>query len=211
MYGSSRPVTSANLASQFCYCLNVDTLLRSSWLISKDLSLLQKHEIEAYINEPHKKSGDLLKGYQIAMDPTEWEETLEEQRVAIEEAEANEEVDQLEDGDDVEVDTKKSKVSKKRKREGEPKPRKKESKKSASAEAKEKKGLTKKKGSRKNGVRSKDTIESEDEGAEDAEGEDAPAESSRRSGPAAKRAKKDKGGDDGNYGASLALRHRVRP
>ena len=28
---------------------------RSSWLVSKDISKLQKHEIEFYVNEPHKK------------------------------------------------------------------------------------------------------------------------------------------------------------
>ena len=134
------------------------------------------------------------------MNPREWEETLEEQQAAIEEAEANEEVDQLEDVDeDDEDEPKKAKPSKKRKRESEPKPKKKkEPKKSGSAESKEKKvGIKKKSG--KNGMRSKETIESEDDGAEDAEGEDAPAESSRKSGGASKRAKKDKSGDDGDF------------
>lgn len=173
----------------------------SSWAVSKDLSLLQKHEIEAYINEPHKKSGDLLQGYKIAMNPREWEESLEEQQAAIEEAEANEEVDQLEDADEDEEDEpKKAKATKKRKRESETKPKKKKEPKkstSAGAETKEKKAGAKK-GGKKNGIRSKETIESEDDGAEDAEGEDAPAESSKKSGPASKRAKKDKGGDDGD-------------
>lgn len=182
----------------------------SSWAVSKDLSLLQKHEIEAYINEPHKKSGDLLQGYKIAMNPREWEEKLEEQRAANEEAEANEEVDQLEDAEEEEEgEPKKVKPNaKKRKREHEPKPKKKrEPKKSASAgaESKEKKAGVKKKAGKKNGVMSKETIESEDDGGEDAEGEDAPAESSKKSGPVSKRAKKDKGGDDGDLGKCHSL------
>ena len=43
----------------------------------KDISKLQKHEIEAYINEPFRKNGDLLKGYKIALDPTSWEEEVQ--------------------------------------------------------------------------------------------------------------------------------------
>ena len=38
----------------------------------KEISHLQKHEIEAYINEPHRKTPDLLEGYKIALDPAEW-------------------------------------------------------------------------------------------------------------------------------------------
>ncbi|KAF8585893.1 Tudor/PWWP/MBT [Ramaria rubella] len=188
------------------YCVRFFPAGDYSWAVSKDLSLLQKHEIEAYINEPSKKNGDLLAGYKIAMNPSVWEEGLEEQRVALEEAEADEEVDQLEDGDDDDDDDepKKLKSSKKRKRESEPRPKKKrEPKKSSSAgaEGKEKKAAAKKKGGgKKNGIRSKETIESEDDGAEDAEGEDVPAESSKKSGSASKRAKKDKSGDDGDFG-----------
>ena len=40
----------------------------------KDISKLQQHEIQAYIDEPYKKSGDLLQGYKIALDPKKWEE-----------------------------------------------------------------------------------------------------------------------------------------
>ncbi|KAG6898968.1 hypothetical protein C0993_002146 [Termitomyces sp. T159_Od127] len=47
--------------------------LHSAWLVAKDISRLQPLEIEAYINEPFKKSGDLLAGYRTALDPAAWE------------------------------------------------------------------------------------------------------------------------------------------
>ncbi|PBK59513.1 hypothetical protein ARMSODRAFT_1071475, partial [Armillaria solidipes] len=40
-----------------------------SWLDPTDISKLQEHEIEAYMNELFKKSGDLLTGYKDALDP----------------------------------------------------------------------------------------------------------------------------------------------
>ncbi|KIY73025.1 Tudor/PWWP/MBT, partial [Cylindrobasidium torrendii FP15055 ss-10] len=41
-----------------------------AWLTPKDISRLQKHEVESYINDPVKKSGDLLSGYRIALNPS---------------------------------------------------------------------------------------------------------------------------------------------
>jgi outer membrane biosynthesis protein TonB len=181
----------------FLVSVKTKTFLLSSWAVSKDLSLLQKHEIEAYINEPHKKSGDLLQGYKIALNPSEWEAGLGTKQEAKEEEAADEEVDQLDEADDDNDDDepKKAKTGKKRKRESETKPKKKkEPKKSAGAEAKEKKTPAKKKTiGKKNGTRSKETIESEDDGEGE---EDAAAESSKKTGPVSKRARKGTAEDD---------------
>ena len=171
----------------------------SAWVVSKDLSLLQKHEIEAYINEPHKKSGDLLSGYKVALDPTEWETKMAEEQAEATAAEADMDIDQLDEGDeDDEDDDEPKKKSKKRKRESEVKPRKKESiKKAETPDPKDKKASPKKRGGKKNGIRSKENIESEDDGAEEAAGED---ESSKKAGPPAKKAKKEKPNEDGEFG-----------
>ena len=88
--------------------------MNSAWLVAKDISKLQPHEIESYINEPHKKSGDLLQGYRIALDPAKWEKEVEAAgQMAIEE-EANAEIDELESEHDDDDSTKAK--SKKRKR-----------------------------------------------------------------------------------------------
>ncbi|KAG1869768.1 hypothetical protein C8R48DRAFT_98786 [Suillus tomentosus] len=96
-----------------------------AWLVSKDISKLKQHEIEAYINEPHKKSGDLLTGYRIALDPSKWEKERENADLAAVEQEDNAPVDQL-DSDNEGDGTKKTSKTKKRKRESEappPKPK----------------------------------------------------------------------------------------
>jgi hypothetical protein len=41
----------------------------SAWVVPKDMSKLKEHEIQSYINEPHKRSGELLAGYKIALNP----------------------------------------------------------------------------------------------------------------------------------------------
>lgn len=67
------------------------------------MSKLQRHEIESYISEPHKKSSELLNGYRIALDPATW---LAEKEAMIQDTvdmEENAEIDQLaetEDGED---------------------------------------------------------------------------------------------------------------
>lgn len=68
----------------------------SAWLVSKDISKLQPHEIESYINEPYKKSGDLLQGYRIALDPSKWEQEIQAATQLAVEEEANAEIDELE-------------------------------------------------------------------------------------------------------------------
>ncbi|GJJ06846.1 hypothetical protein Clacol_010503 [Clathrus columnatus] len=185
------------------YCVRFFPSGDFSWTVAKDLSLLQKHEIEAYINEPHKKSAELLRAYKVAMDPSSWEASLATPGISTVDDgdEVEEEVDEL---DDAEEDSEKSttKTSKKRKRESETKPRKKKdistTKAAAGGEAKEKKTPAKKKPVKKNGMRSKETVESEDEGAAASAGAEqqseggAPPDSSKKPTPSSKRAKKEK-------------------
>lgn len=103
------------------YILSDSLSLDSAWLVAKDISKLQSHEIQSYISEPNKKSGELLQGYRIALDPTKWEEERETARRLVAEEEANAEVDQLdseEDGSgDLDEEDVKAKKSRKRKRE----------------------------------------------------------------------------------------------
>ncbi|KAJ8078344.1 hypothetical protein PM082_000551 [Marasmius tenuissimus] len=50
-----------------------------AWLTPKEISKLEKHDIEAYINKPRKTTPtnkELLAGYRAALNPTEWEMTL---------------------------------------------------------------------------------------------------------------------------------------
>ncbi|KAE9389960.1 Tudor/PWWP/MBT [Gymnopus androsaceus JB14] len=110
-----------------CYSVQFFPTGDYAWLTPKDISRLRLHEIEAYISDPAKRSGDLLQGYKIARDPTEWSEALAANRADEEEAEADvDEEDELEE--DERVASKKRKApsstaastSKKRKRESEP-------------------------------------------------------------------------------------------
>lgn len=47
-------------------------MLCSAWGLLKDISKLQKHEIEAFIQEPYRRSDTSL-SYKIALVPEEWE------------------------------------------------------------------------------------------------------------------------------------------
>ncbi|PAV18484.1 Tudor PWWP MBT [Pyrrhoderma noxium] len=157
------------------YCIRFFPAGDHAWLNTKDLSKLKKHEIEAYINEPHKKNGDLLSGYRVALDPSKWEEEMAKRQEAAEEADADEEVDELEgEEDDDGNDDDKPKV-KKRKRD-------------ADAAAKAKKKTDKPAKSKKNGPKSKTMIESEDEGER---GDDA-GPSNKAAQPPAKKLKREK-------------------
>jgi len=69
--------------------------LCSTWAQPKDLSLLQAKEIDAFINGPGKKKGDLLKGYQIAKDPSEWITDKDDQAAEVARMEAELEDDEL--------------------------------------------------------------------------------------------------------------------
>ncbi|KAK7692148.1 hypothetical protein QCA50_003767 [Cerrena zonata] len=183
------------------YCVRFFPAGDYAWLVGKDISRLLPHEIQAYIQEPFKRSGDLLEGYKIAQDPRDWEASRDALQAEAAENEANEEVDQLdsegeEEAEDEDEEEKKTK-SKKRKRDSEPAPKK--------AKAKPKKeasetSSTKKKPAgkgKKNGVKSKAMIESEDEGAAERDDEDA-GPSQKASPPPAKKARKEKDEDEGD-------------
>ncbi|TFK19285.1 hypothetical protein FA15DRAFT_601847 [Coprinopsis marcescibilis] len=190
------------------YCIRFFPTGDYSWLVEKDISKLQPHEIEAYISEPNKKSADLLEGYRIAKDPTKWIAERDALASQADEAEESAEVDQLnsEDEADASASTAGTK-SRKRKRESDaasasvskakkaPKT-KKEPVESASA----KKKATSASGKGKKGGKSKAVVESEDEGeqvgADDAE--DA-GPSTKASPPPAKKPRRDKE-DDGDEG-----------
>lgn len=156
------------------YCVRFFPTGDYAWLVAKDISKLQPHEIESYINEPHKKSGDLLQGYRIALEPTKWEKEIEAAgQMAIEE-EANAEIDELESEHDDDDSTKAK--SKKRKRASEVTSSR---TKKASAPVKPK----------RNGTKSKAMIESEDEG--DAGDDDDERQKVRQASPPNKKAKRD--------------------
>ncbi|KAH7913286.1 hypothetical protein BJ138DRAFT_969298, partial [Hygrophoropsis aurantiaca] len=176
------------------YCVRFFPAGDYAWLVSKDISKLQPHEIQAYINEPHKRSGDLLSGYKIAMNPEPWEKERANAAMVADEQEGNAEVDQL-DSEGEEEDQKKPAKSKKRKRDSEaPAPK-------AKAKAKpkgEKKAAAPK--AKKNGIKSKAQVESEDEGDDgeqeaEAEDEEDVGPSTKSAPPPSKKPKREKEDD----------------
>ncbi|KAG6814692.1 hypothetical protein H0H93_012569, partial [Arthromyces matolae] len=206
---SERPSKKSNF-----YCVQFFPTGDYAWLVSKDISKLQTVEIEAYINEPFKKSGDLLQGYRTALDPTEWEskraETIanaaaEDDGEDAEMADEEGEEDELDsEGGGAESGGKKKKgrasasgkvAGKKRKREAE----------SSAAVRKGPKEREKEKKAAKKNVKSKAkgkaanasaTVESEEDGeGEDVDGEDV-HNAAAASPPPAKRARKDDDADD---------------
>ncbi|KAJ3527610.1 hypothetical protein NM688_g8106 [Phlebia brevispora] len=176
------------------YCVRFFPAGDYAWMVPKDISKLQQHEIQAYINEPYKRSGDLLQGYKIALDPTKWEEERDAAQAEAAEEEANAEVDQLEsDAAEEEEEEEEKPKTKKRKRDSEvasAKAKPKSKSKKDSVEPK-KKSTTASKG-KKNGVKSKTLVESEDEGAAEGEEEEDAGPSKKASPPPAKKQKRDK-------------------
>ncbi|KAI0743661.1 hypothetical protein C8Q80DRAFT_1220598 [Daedaleopsis nitida] len=172
------------------YCVRFFPAGDYAWLVPKDISRLQKHEIESYLADPPKRSGDLLKGYRIALDPTKWEEERDAAIAEAQEEEANAEVDQLDsDGAAADEGEEKKKKPKKRKRDSDVAPAKSKSKaKKTSAEPASKPRTTPAKG-KKNGPKSKAVVESEDEGGAEGERE---SKNKRASPPPNKKAKRDK-------------------
>ncbi|KAH7888919.1 hypothetical protein F5I97DRAFT_1804357 [Phlebopus sp. FC_14] len=148
-----------------------------AWLVSKDISKLKEHEIQAYISEPSKRSYDLLSGYRIALNPEKWEKERENADMAAAEQEDNAAVDQLASESD-EEDAKKPVKSKKRKRDSEAPVSKPKAK--AKPKAEKKAPGTK---PRKNGAKSKEMVESEDEGDQEAEAEDEDVSPSAKAAP----------------------------
>lgn len=146
----------------------------SAWQVVGGLQKLQKHEIEAYINEPSKKNPDLLEGYKIALDPSEWDNTRAETLRKYLEEQKNAPIDELAEEEDEE------KAGKKRRRDSEGLDKKRTPKKTTPAKAgvrtkPDSVGPKPKKRGRKNGVTSSEMIpESEDEGADKKDGERPP-------------------------------------
>lgn len=110
------------------YCVRFFPTGDYAWVVPKDMSKLKEHEIQSYINEPHKRSGDLLAGYKVALDPTEWEKQKAIEAAEAKEKAENAQVDELDDedaqGDEDESERKTATKSRKRKRESEPAPKK---------------------------------------------------------------------------------------
>ncbi|SJL18646.1 uncharacterized protein ARMOST_22243 [Armillaria ostoyae] len=147
-----------------------------SWLAPKDISKLQQHEIEAYINEPLKKSDDLLTSYKFALDPFEWDKHKAEQAEAAASGGVVDEVDQF--------DSENEKKPKERKRDSEDGASARRCKTSTAGDTK-KKALPK---GKKVGKK-KENVEIEDDGEAD---EDVGTSKKGTSPPPAKKAKRDK-------------------
>ncbi|KAH8118973.1 Tudor/PWWP/MBT [Phellopilus nigrolimitatus] len=189
-----------SMKKQIFYCIRFFPAGDYAWALPKDLSKLKKHEIEAYIAEPHKKNFDLLKGYRIALNPEGWENEMEKKRADAEEAEEAEEVDELDGEEEVDEEEEKPAKAKKRKRESEAaaKPKKPKKEKEPSEPTTKKKKAAAEKADkpakpRKNGAKSKALVESEDEGERAVDA----GSSKKVSPPPAKKNKRDKD-DDGD-------------
>ncbi|MCO5588126.1 hypothetical protein L7F22_042081 [Adiantum nelumboides] len=99
---------------------------------NRDLKLLGKREIEAFLSDPHKRAADLKNAYKLAQDPKEWND---EQNDAVREAEeADENEDEL--ADEGEEDEEVQPVKKRKPSTSVPKP---PASKKAKSEPKEKK------------------------------------------------------------------------
>ncbi|KAF8186139.1 hypothetical protein K438DRAFT_1765472 [Mycena galopus ATCC 62051] len=153
-----------------------------AWLGPKELVRLTPGAINAFINDPTKRTGDLLEGYRKALDPTAWEEEHEanppvaKKRKSKSKAKKkgeDDDEDELEadaeddaEAEDGEEEEEGKKAGKKRKRASSPAPK---------AKAKPKPAAKAKKGGK--AKKSKAAVESEDDAAgEDGEGEDGDGE-----------------------------------
>ncbi|TRM57681.1 hypothetical protein BD626DRAFT_514189 [Schizophyllum amplum] len=144
-----------------CYCVQFFPKGDYAWLYPKDISKLQKHEIEGHLSDPPSKTkGELQEGYRIALNPEPWAAELDARIEAAgqeeEEDEPDPEVDELE-GSEGSSESK----SKKRKRQSDAGAKKAAGNKKAAAK-KAPTSEVRKKGGRK-GTKSKANVESEDE------------------------------------------------
>ncbi|KDQ55619.1 hypothetical protein JAAARDRAFT_133417 [Jaapia argillacea MUCL 33604] len=176
------------------YCVRFFPAGDYAWVTPKDMSKLQRHEIEAYVNEPFRKSGELLSGYKVALDPDQWEAELAEKLKEKQRDDEEAEVDQLEsEGDEEKKMPTKSKKRKRESEAGASKPKAKPKvKKETSEPAPKKKGAAAAPKGKKNGAKSNAMVESEDEGGAEPEAEDEEAGPSKDSAPPpAKKPKRD--------------------
>ncbi|KAG6852932.1 hypothetical protein C0991_008046, partial [Blastosporella zonata] len=197
------------------YCVQFFPAGDYAWLVPKDISKLQPVEIEAYINEPFKKSGDLLLGYKTAQDPNAWEAKRKlAAAAASEEEDMSEEGGEQDDVDQLVSDGEKAKAgekkSRKRKRESVEPPAKtrKTPKQREAAVKKEKEKKEPKKGRKTKTATGKAVVDAvvESEGEEDADGEGEVGEEAGASAgkelkepespPPAKKARRDEEADD---------------
>ncbi|CED82044.1 Transcription factor IIS, N-terminal [Phaffia rhodozyma] len=126
-----------------------------SWAQGRDLSHLTSAAIKEYVNSANKKAGELLEGYKVAGDPTDWE--AEQDELSRQAKMYNENLDELDDDEDEPSSTGKRKKAASN---GEKKAKK------AKVEKKPKSDATPKsaKNTKKNGkVKSAANLESEDE------------------------------------------------
>lgn len=89
-------------------------LRHSAWARPSECKALPTEDIRAFIDEPHRKSGEMLEGYKIALEPSSWEAELAEAKRAHDEA--MEGVDELEDDEDGEDEVGTASGAKKRKK-----------------------------------------------------------------------------------------------
>ncbi|KAF9066704.1 hypothetical protein BDP27DRAFT_1542150 [Rhodocollybia butyracea] len=197
------------------YCVQFFPRGDFSWLPPKDISKLKPHEIESYITDPAKKSGELLQGYKIARDPTEWsEEQHALKEVEDDEAEGDEE-DELVDESERPAASKKKKTAAKdspSSAPSAPKKRKRDSEPGAKAKASGSTAPTKPKGPGR-ARKSKAAVESEDEDRVAAGGEpdkavSPPVTKKAKLGPSA--TKDDAGDDDPEANKVREWRHRLQ-
>ncbi|KAK0209346.1 hypothetical protein DFS33DRAFT_1380819 [Desarmillaria ectypa] len=147
--------------------------------IQKFLEFVIPYSVEllpSYINEPFKKSGDLLTGYTVALDPSYWEKLKAEQVEAAASEEVVDEVDQL--------DSENEEKPRKRKRDSEDGASDRKRKTSTTGDAKKEAPVKNKKGGKK-----KDNVESEDNGEAE---EDVGTSKNGTSPPPVKKAKRGK-------------------
>ncbi|TIA87263.1 hypothetical protein E3P99_03297 [Wallemia hederae] len=87
------------------------------WASTKEMSMLTKDEISKYLDDSSKKrDGDLRKGYQVAMDPADWEEEYDRRLAELQAQEdAEEEVDDEDAGNKRRRKTTKGSIAKKAK------------------------------------------------------------------------------------------------
>lgn len=86
-----------------------------AWLNARDIKALPAHQITAYLQEGHRKGGELKLAYEVAADPSEWDTKMAEHAARQQDEDVDELEDDEEDGDvDVE-DEEGGSSSKKRK------------------------------------------------------------------------------------------------
>lgn len=90
----------------------------SAWTALKEIDHLSTAQIQAYIDSPSKKKGDLLNAYKVAADPLTWINERDEAQNAWDALNNAEPVDQLASGDEAAGTSKTAAKKRKRKSDG---------------------------------------------------------------------------------------------